>query len=93
MDEWELAKSGPRGSGRKGVATSKPRQKRNCSARNHGCHGYFNEKSWQKAKGRAKRGYGRYAVDAGDGFEVFFLSKTRSNKMVTGKMRDSRSYW
>ncbi len=52
-----------RGSGRKGTPTSKPRQKWNCSRRNHGCHGYRNEKSRLKCKGLFK-GRNVFLVDA-----------------------------
>ncbi len=46
MDFWTefSTKEERRGRGRKGVITNKPRSKWNCSRRNHGCHGYVNEK-------------------------------------------------
>ena len=36
---FDLKKEERRGKGRKGVPSSKPRQKRNCSRNSHGCHG------------------------------------------------------
>jgi hypothetical protein len=59
MDDSWLAlfdqhKEERRGSGRKGTPTNKARQKRNCSRSNHGCHGYWNEKSLSKSKGHLK---------------------------------------
>lgn len=52
---YDLAKFGRiRGKGRKGTITNAPRQKRNCSRNNHGCHGYMGEKSRCKSKGRMR---------------------------------------
>lgn len=42
------------GSGRRGQPTNKAREKRNCSGRDRGCHGYRSEKSRGKSKGKWK---------------------------------------
>jgi len=91
-DQYELRKEGRRGSGRKGVQTSKTRQKRNCSRNNHGCHGYIWEKSLAKRKGCGKE-RSRFLVDSfpGQGFSIEY--DAQSNEMRHVKISPSKAIW
>jgi hypothetical protein len=84
MDDYELydvRKEDRRGSGRKGVWTNKTRQKRNCSARNHGCHGYVHEKSSKKIKGKMKE-FGRFYVDYTENGVLFLDSSKKGTGLI-----------
>lgn len=90
-DEYHLRKEDRRGSGRKGVQTSKSRQKRNCSKYNHGCHGYVWEPSLGKVKGRHQERH-RYLLDSSNGRCVELLLEGRG-RVYERRITDSKTVY